>query len=135
MMRRNIIRSVSIWQSQGRSHALMQQDFLTRLNLAACPQSPHVKEARRLKRVLARHPNIISKAIVLVEAAENRKATRVRTDWLIAELGMFYGIEIGNENREAIARLILYERPDLDRLIHLRSSRKADFIKRKEPRA
>ena len=113
----------------------MQQDFLTRLNLAACPQSPHVKEARRLKRVLARHPNIISKAIVLVEAAENRKATRVRTDWLIAELGMFYGIEIGNENREAIARLILYERPDLDRLIHLRSSRKADFIKRKEPRA
>jgi hypothetical protein len=113
----------------------MQQDFFTRLNLAARPQSPHAIEARRIKRVLAHHPDIISKAIALVEAAETRGATRVRTDWLIAELGMFYSVEIGNENREAIARLILHERPDLDRLIHLRTSKRADFLKRKEPRA
>lgn len=115
----------------GPSHAAMQQDFFTRLNLAASPHSPHAIEARRIKRVLAHHPDIINKAIALVEAAETRGATRVRTDWLIAELGMFYGVEISNENREAIARLILDERPDLARLIHLRTSRRADFIRRR----
>lgn len=112
----------------------MQQDFFPRLNLAARPQSPHANEARRIKRVLARHPDIISKAIALVEMAEARGVVRVRTDWLIAELGMSYGVAISNVNREAIARLILDERPDLSRLIHLRTSKRADFIRRR-PRA
>ncbi len=93
-------------------------------------------EAARIKRLLQRHPDLIDKAIMVAKEAKARDAARIRTDWILAELSMFHALEVGNENREALARLVLDHLPsDLKRLMHLRTSNRADFLKRKEPRA
>lgn len=91
-------------------------------------------EAKRIKRLLQRWPDLIDKAIMVANQAKTRGAKRIRTDWILAELSMFHGLEVGNENREALARLVLNHHPKLKHYIHLKTSRRADFIKRKEPR-
>jgi hypothetical protein len=92
-------------------------------------------EAGRIKRLLQRLPDLIDKAIIVANQAKARDATRIRTDWILAELSMFHAMEVGNENREALARLVLGHHPDLKPFIHLRTSKRADFLKRKEPQA
>jgi hypothetical protein len=96
----------------------------------------HAAEACRIKRLLHRHPDLIDKAIIVAKQAKARNATRIRTDWILAELSMFHALEVGNENREALARLVRdHLPPKLKPSIHLRTSKRADFLKRKEPRA
>jgi hypothetical protein len=95
----------------------------------------HAAEACRIKRLLHRHPDLIGKAISKAKEAKARGAARIRTDWILAELSMFHALEVGNENREALARLVLDHHPDLKPFIHLRTSKRADFLKLKEPRA
>ena len=118
------------WWVNKKNHAIMQHDFFALLDGVARDDASNAHEALRLKRMLMRHPGIVDKAIALVESARARSATHVRTDWLIAELGMFHGVELGNENREPLARLILRQRPDLRGVFRLRGSERADFIMR-----
>ena len=110
-----------------------QLDF-TLLESAAPDDALHAAEACRIKRLLHRHPELITKAVAKAKEAKERGAARIRTDWILAELCMFDGLNLGNENREAIARLVLEHHPDLKAFIHLRTSRRADFIQRR-PRA
>jgi hypothetical protein len=134
MMRESIIRALSIrW---GNHMPIMD----TQLNFAwleslARSNDIDAAEAGRIKRLLQRHPDLIDKAIIVAKQAKARGAARIRTDWILAELSMFHGLEVGNENREALARLVLDHHPDLKDFIHLRTSKRADFLKRKESRA
>jgi len=105
------------------------------LELLARSNDIDAGEAGRIKRLLQRHPDLIAKAIMVAKGAKARGAARIRTDWILAELSMFHGLEVGNENREALARLVLDHHPDLKPFIHLRTSKRADFLKRKEPQA
>ena len=91
----------------------------------------HAAEALRIGGLLERHPELIKEAIKKAEEAKARGAARIRTDWILAELAMFHGLEVGNENREALARLVLEHQPDLKAFIHLRTSKRADFIRRR----
>jgi hypothetical protein len=95
----------------------------------------HAAEACRIMRLLHRHPGLIDKAISKAKEAKTIEAARIRTSWILDELCMFEGVNLGNENREVIARLVLEYQPDLKPFIHLRTSKRADFLKRKEPRA
>jgi hypothetical protein len=116
---------------QGPSHAPMQLDLF--LSIASQPRFECARDARQVRRLLARHPDIVNMAAAVVRDAVKEGASRARTDYIVAKLTMFYGIRISNVQREALARLVVREYPDLSRYVHLRRSRKADFIKQEVP--
>jgi hypothetical protein len=117
----------------GQSHAPMQLDLF--LTIASQPRYESAGQARQLRRLLDRNPNLVTIAASVARDAVNEGATRVRTDYIVAKLTMFYDIRISNVQREALARLVVREYPGLADVIHLRTSKRADFLKRKEPRA
>ena len=109
----------------------MQLDLF--LSIASQPRFECASDARQIRRLLARNPDIVNMAASVARDAVKEGATRVRTDYIIAKLTMFHDIRISNVQREALARLVVREYPGLARVIHLRRSRKADFIKQEVP--
>lgn len=129
MMRKNII--MGRVNPLGHPHTLMHTQLkFAWLDLLAQSNDIDATEAQRIKRLLRRHPDLIDKAIMVARHAMARGAARIRTDWILAELSMFHRLTVSNENREALARLVLDHHPGLQPFIHLRTSKRADFIRR-----